>query len=160
MVLQPRKFKYKSRHKIRKLNYSLGNKLLFFGQGGVILTQPLRVNSRKIFRIKLFLKKAAKRGDDTGRKIWLNAFPNLPLTKKVIGSRMGKGKGKLSIWHASLRTGHVFIEFKNLRNGRLLYYLKQTQNKLKSKSKILYRYNKLCTTTVLYGKSMSLQAFW
>ncbi len=73
---------------------------------------------------------------------------------------MGKGKGKLSIWHASLRTGHVFIEFKNLRNGRLLYYLKQTQNKLKSNSKILYRYDRVCVTTALNSGSVSFQAFW
>ena len=54
---------------MRKFNYGLSKKLLFFGQGGIVLTQPLRINSRKIFRVKLFLKKAAKRGDDTGRKI-------------------------------------------------------------------------------------------
>ena len=72
-------------------------KLLNFGQIGLVLKKPIRLNSKKIFRIKLFLKKAAKRSDKTRRKVWINVFPHLPLTKKVIGSRMGKGKGKLSI---------------------------------------------------------------
>jgi ribosomal protein L16/L10AE len=50
-----------------------------------------------MFRLKLFLKKAARKTDKTLRRVWVNTFPHIPLTKKVIGSRMGKGKGKLSI---------------------------------------------------------------
>ena len=69
MILQPRKFKYKIVHKIRKLNKTRLRHSLTYGQGGLVLTQPLRVNSKKLFRIKLFLKKAARRTDDTRRKI-------------------------------------------------------------------------------------------
>ena len=88
-----------------------------------------------MFRLKLFLKKSARRTDKTSRKVWINTFPHIPLTKKVIGSRMGKGKGKLSIWFNKLSTGVIFIEVKNLRPGRAKYFLKQTQNKLKSKDR-------------------------
>ena len=63
-----------------------------------MLVKPLRINSKKIFRIKLFLKKGSRKSDNTRRRVWFNAFPHLPLTKKVVGARMGKGKGKLSIW--------------------------------------------------------------
>ena len=97
MVLQPRKFKYKLLQKNRKLPVKRKLTKLNFGQIGLALRQPLRLNSKKIFRIKLFLKKSAKRSDKTRRRVWLNVFPHVPLTKKVIGSRMGKGKGKLSI---------------------------------------------------------------
>lgn len=98
LVLQPRKFKFKLKHKRRRLNYNVRlTRKLIFGDAGLVLTKPLIINSKKMFRLKLFLKKAARRSDKTGRKVWVNAFPHLPLTKKVIGSRMGKGKGKLSI---------------------------------------------------------------
>lgn len=98
MVLQPRRFKYKLRQKSRKLPATQNfKKKLNFGQAGLMLKQPLRLNSKRLFRIKLFLKKAAKRSENTRRRVWVNAFPHLPLTKKIIGSRMGKGKGKLSI---------------------------------------------------------------
>lgn len=50
---------------------------------------------------------------------------------------MGKGKGKLSIWYAQLYTGHLLLEFKNLRNGRVRYYLRQSKYKLKGKFKII-----------------------
>lgn len=97
LVLQPRKFKYKHRQKLRRILFSTNSSKLVYGQVGLVLLQPLRLNSRKIFRLKLFLKKAARRGDQTQRKVLVNAFPHLPVTKKPAGSRMGKGKGKLSI---------------------------------------------------------------
>ena len=97
LVLQPRKFKYKNRQKLRRIKFRSCSPSLLYGQVGLILVQPLRLNSRKIFRIKLFLKKAARRGDQTQRKVLMNAFPHLPITKKPAGSRMGKGKGRLSI---------------------------------------------------------------
>ena len=82
--------------KNRKIIHFKHNKLNY-GQVGLKLLQPLRLTSRHIFRFKLFLKKGSKRVDKTYRKLWFNIFPTLPLTKKVLGSRMGKGKGKLSI---------------------------------------------------------------
>jgi ribosomal protein L16/L10AE len=52
--------------------------------------------NKAIFKIKLFLKKSVRRSNITNRLLWLNIFPHIPVTKKVIGSRMGKGKGKPS----------------------------------------------------------------
>lgn len=63
-------------------------------------------------------------------------FPHLPLTKKVSGSRMGKGKGKLSGWVAIISLKTNLFEFKNLRVGRANYYLRQLANKLPIKTQI------------------------
>jgi hypothetical protein len=70
MVLQPRKFKFKLKHKRRRLNFNvrLARRLLFGGIG-LVLTKPLIINSKKMFRLKLFLKKSARRSDKTGRKV-------------------------------------------------------------------------------------------
>ena len=162
MVLQPRKFKYKLKHKRRRFNYKVKIlKNLSFGQVGLVLTKPLFINSKKMFRLKLFLKKAARRTDKTSRKVWVNVFPHIPLTKKVIGSRMGKGKGKLSIWFNKLSTGVILIELKNLRKGRAVYFLSQAQSKLKSTSKIIF--SKSCSKDIYnpVGRtSITYQSFW
>lgn len=162
MVLQPRKFKFKLKHKRRRLNFNVRlTKSLIFGSVGLALTKPLIINSKKMFRLKLFLKKSARRSDKTGRKVWLNSFPHLPLTKKVIGSRMGKGKGKLSIWFNKISTGVVLIELKNLRKGRALHFLTQTQYKLKSTSKIIFARSLENTVyNPIGGGSISYQTFW
>lgn len=83
-----------------------------------------------MFRMNLLLKKSARRADKTFRKLWFNAFPHLPLTKKVVGARMGKGKGKLQSWFTIVRSGSVIFEVKNLRLGRFYYFSKQIESRL------------------------------
>ena len=160
--MQPRKFKFKLKQKRRSLNtrYRFKNTLVY-GQVGLLLTKPLLINSKKIFRLKLFLKKAVRRGDKTARKVWVNTFPHIPLTKKVIGSRMGKGKGKLSIWYNKLTTGTILIELKNLRIGRAKYFLNQAQNKLKGSSRIIFSKSAQTQVHLPLGKvAISFQTFW
>lgn len=160
--MQPRRFKYKSKHKIRKvsLKYKLNEKILF-GQIGLKLLQPLRLSSKNIFRIKLFLNKSAKRNEETRRKVWLNVFPHWPLTKKTIGSRMGKGTGKLKTWVSRLKTGHVLIEFKNLRRGRALFFIKQIQLRIKCTSKIVLKSHYSVSLPTTFSKNtVSYQSFW
>jgi large subunit ribosomal protein L16 len=60
------------------------------------------------------------------------------MTKKVAGSRMGKGKGKLAGWVAQLSPGVNMFELKNLRPGRANYFFKQVAYRLPVKSKLLY----------------------
>jgi len=136
MVMRPRKFDYKNIFKRRRFRPALAVPLQY-GQWGLRILQPLQLNNRHIFRYKIFLKKSARKVDKTRRRVWFNAFPFLPLTRKVEGSRMGKGKGKLAGWIADLPSGVNLVEFKNLRSGRAEYYCKQVQHKLPVKSKIL-----------------------
>lgn len=162
MLLQPRKFKYKSSHKNRRINNKLKTKhKVLFGQVGLKLCQPLRLNSKNIFRLKLFLNKSARRGEETRRKVWLNVFPHWPLTKKHVGSRMGKGTGKLKTWFSKLNTGHIFIELKNLRLGRSLFFMKQVQQRLKCFSKIIWKsQNSVRIPTDLSKTNIPYQSYW
>ena len=162
MLLQPRKFKYKTIFKLRKINKVYKNNKLLFGQGGLKIIKPLQLNSKKIFRLKIFLKKAVRRSDKTRRKMFFNAFPYLPLSKKNLGSRMGKGKGKLSSWKCNLSPGHILVEFENLRNGRMFYFFKQLQFKLKTPTKFIVKNtNKLMNQNSLsFKKNVSYQSFW
>lgn len=96
MLLQPRTFNYKRKQKNRKLLFFKNYKnLLNFGSAGLLILRPIQLTANQLFRFKLFLKRASKKSDRTGRFIWFNAFPHLPLTCKPNGVRMGKGKGKL-----------------------------------------------------------------
>lgn len=73
---------------------------------------------------------------------------------------MGKGKGKLSIWFTHIPIGHILIELKNLRNGRLLYFLKQIQYKLKSSSQVIFRYGQRVINSALGADKIHFQSFW
>nr|YP_010049552.1 ribosomal protein L16 [Strombidium cf. sulcatum]QPL15957.1 ribosomal protein L16 [Strombidium cf. sulcatum] len=139
MILRPRKFNFKSRHKKRdNVRIKSSSIKLVYGQYGLLLLQPTQLYSKQLFRFKLFLKKGAKRVDKTRRGVWFNAFPHLPLTKKVAGSRMGKGKGKLSGWVAHIKPKTNLFEFRNLRWGRAKYFSRQISLKLRAKTKFHY----------------------
>ena len=74
---------------------------------------------------------------------------------------MGKGKGKLSIWSIGLKTGHLLIEFKNLRIGRALYYIRQSQFKLKSSLKVVRSTPSNKVITSFFGQHrVHFQSFW
>ena len=129
MILQPRKFKYKSRQKGRKA-HTPSSTSLSYGTYGLAILRPLRISAKRIFRLKLFLKKSSRKSDITKRSFWVSVFPHLPLSRKSKGMRMGKGAGKLSHWHTQLRAGKMVVEFKNLRLGRSKYYSNQVSHKL------------------------------
>jgi len=141
MLLRPRKFNFKNRHKSRSLYSFPKNTGLLFGQFGLQILQPMNISGKNLFRIKIFIKKGARRTDKTSRKVWLSAFPHLPLTKKVSGSRMGKGKGKLAGWYGKLPSGTNLIEYKNLRNGRAVYFLRQIKFRVPVYSRLIYSYS-------------------
>lgn len=129
MMLQPRKFKYKTKQKGRS-STSPSTLQTAYGQVAVVLLRPFRISAKKIFRLNLFLKKSARKSDKTKRAFWLAVFPHLPLSRKPKGMRMGKGAGKLSSWYTQIRSGKAIVEFRNLRLGRACYFTRQVQAKL------------------------------
>lgn len=158
MAMRPRKFDYKNIFKRRRFKRAASSRL-HYGQSGLRILQPLRLNSRHIFRYKIFLKKAARKADKTRRRVWFNAFPFLPLSRKVAGSRMGKGKGKLAGWAADLPSGINLIEFKNLRTGRVKYYCAQVQHKLPVKARVVYKNSKYVGFPMSCSKKTRFIAF-
>ena len=148
-------FKRRSWYKLPK------NAKLTYSNIGLQILQPLRLNNKHIFRIKLFLKKSSRRADKTSRTVWFNLFPHLPLSKKVEGSRMGKGIGKLAAWVVELPSGLNIFEFKNLRFGRAQYFIKQISYKLPVKSKTNLSPNfKKINLPLTQSKKIYYNSFW
>ena len=154
MILQPRKYEFKSRQKKRKKKKYLTTSLSF-GTAGCQLSRSIKLTGKQIFRINLFLKRSARKSEKTKRAFWLNLFPHLPLTKKVKGSRMGKGAGKLSMWFTQLPAGLFLMEFRNLRPGRIKHFSKQLEVRLASQTKCYYT----ATKQFSWGPGMRVKLF-
>ena len=159
MLLRPRKFKYKNIFKRRSYPVPK-NSCLHHGQYGLQLLQPVRLNNKQIFRIKLFLKKSSRKVDKTSRQIWFHLFPHLPLSKKVEGSRMGKGAGKLASWFIELPSGLSIFEFKNLRPGRAYYFANQIKHRLPAKTKFTYRKSRKVNLPLKLSQQTTYFSFW
>ena len=159
MMLQPRKFKYKSRQKGRTTT-KFTETQMSYGTVGLVLLRQFRISAKKIFRLKLFLKRSARKADWTKRAFWVSIFPHLPLSRKAKGVRMGKGAGKLASWYTQIRGGKVLVEFKNLRLGRAIYFSKQVTHKLPVPTTIVHSQAK--NIKIVGGKKTNptLLTFW
>ena len=158
MMLQPRKFKFKNKQKKRGV-LSWRNFDLRYGDCGLRTLRPLRMSAKKIFRLKVFLKKAVKKPDITKRRVWFNLFPHLPLTKKPKGVRMGKGSGKLNTWVVHLCGGSLIIEFKNLRPGRSKFFFKKINTKITAPTIEVFKYYRNFTVSGVRKVSCKLRYF-
>lgn len=157
--MRPRKFIHKNVHKRRSFR-SFKKSNLVFGVLGLFILTPLRLSNKNVFRYKLFLKKSSRKFDKTLRFVWFKLFPHLPFSKKVSGSRMGKGKGKAKGWVADIPSGLNLFEFKNLRYGRAVYFCNQIRHKLPVKSRIVSRFNFKTISILKSSKKINYDVFW
>lgn len=139
-IIIPKKFKYSVQQKKRTFR-QFKFLSLKFGYFGLRILKPYLITTNHVFRFKMLFRKGARRSEKTLRNYWFFLFPNQPFTLKPKGLRMGKGKGKRQTWCINVPSGFVFVEFKNLRVGRSLYFLKQILYKLPVPAYITTRFS-------------------
>lgn len=105
-MLFPKKTKYRKAHKGRIKGYNLSNFKLNNGSFGLKALEPGRITARQIEACRRAIVRKMKR---TG-KVWINIFPDLPVSSKPAEVRMGKGKGALNYWCCRVKPGKVLFE--------------------------------------------------
>jgi len=83
-----------------------GQSTVHFGEYGLQALEPGWVTSRQIEAARIAMTRKIKRGG----KVWINIFPDKPITKKPAETRMGSGKGSPDQWVAVVRPGRVMFE--------------------------------------------------
>ena len=105
-MLQPVRTKFRKAFKGRIHGAATSGNTLAFGQFGLKALEPDRVTARQIEAARRALTRAMKR---SGR-VWIRVFPDVPVSKKPIEVRMGKGKGTPEYWVARVKPGRVLFE--------------------------------------------------
>lgn len=159
MLVRPRKFDFKTRHKSRKYQRPVTTWTLHYGQIGLKILHPSRLYSKQINRFKIFVAKGARRSTRSARRFWFAAFPHFPLTKKFKGARMGKGKSKLKDWVSRVSAGVNIIEYRNLHQGRATYFINQMRRKLNTETVLITKYRR---ANLFYSSKLktSYVMFW
>ena len=134
-MLQPKKFKYRKRHKGRIHGLAKGGADLNFGTYGLKATEPERVTARQIEAARRAMTRHMKR---QGR-VWIRIFPDVPVTKKPTEVRMGKGKGSVEYWAAKVKPGRVMFEIDGVSEPIAREALRLAAMKLPVKSRIVRR---------------------
>jgi large subunit ribosomal protein L16 len=79
---------------------------LAYGEYGIQALEPCWLTARQIEAARIAMTRAIKRGG----KVWINVFPDKPVTKKPAETRMGSGKGNPEFWVAVVKPGRVLFE--------------------------------------------------
>jgi large subunit ribosomal protein L16 len=72
-------------------------------------------------------------------KMWIRIFPDKPYTQKPPETRMGKGKGNVEYWVATVRPGRVMFEIAGLPESIALEALHQASYKFPIRTKVVSR---------------------
>ena len=105
-MLAPKKFKHRKQHKGRIHGNAKGGSSLAFGAYGLKALQPNRITARQIEAARRAITRHLKRQG----KVWIRIFPDVPVTKKPLEVRQGKGKGSVEYWAARVKPGRIMFE--------------------------------------------------
>jgi large subunit ribosomal protein L16 len=105
-MLQPIRSKFRKAHKGRIHGVATSATHLNFGQYGLKALEPERVTARQIEAARRAITRHMKR---SGR-VWIRVFPDVPVSKKPIEVRMGKGKGTPELWVCRVKPGRIMFE--------------------------------------------------
>ena len=105
-MLMPRRIKHRKQHHPTRGGAAKGGTKLAFGDFGVQAVEGHYVTNRQIESARIAMTRHIKRGG----KVWINIYPDRPLTKKPAETRMGSGKGSPEHWIANVKPGRVMFE--------------------------------------------------
>lgn len=109
-MLEPKKVKFRKVQKGRRRGTALRGSTLAFGDYGLKAMGRGWMSAREIEAARVALTRYLKRGG----KVWIRIFPDKPLTKKPLETRMGKGKGATEKWVAVVQPGRILFEMEGV----------------------------------------------
>ncbi len=134
-MLIPKKVKYRKQQKGRMRGKAYRGCNLNFGDFAIQAVDCGRLTSRQIEAGRIAINRCIKRGG----KLWIRVFPDKPITKKPLETRMGKGKGNPEEWVAVIKPGRIIYEMEGVEKAIAIEALTLAKHKLPVRTKILTR---------------------
>jgi large subunit ribosomal protein L16 len=134
-VLLPRKTKYRKQQRGRRRGYAKGQTTVQFGDYGIKALDNGWVTNRQIEAARIAMTRKIKRGG----KVWINVFPDKPVSQKPAETRMGSGKGAPEHWVAVIKPGRVMFELAGVPEPLAKEALRLAGQKLPVKTKFVKR---------------------
>ena len=135
-MLQPRRVKYRNKHRGRRKGVALAGSTVNFGDVGLKATEPAWVTSRQIEAARRVITRYVRRSG----KLWIRVFPDKSVTARAAETRMGSGKGPVDHWVAVVRPGRILFEMAGVEDAEAREALSLASAKLPMGTKIVTRY--------------------
>ena len=102
-MLMPKRTKFRKQMRGRMTGKASRGNTVSHGEFGIVSTEPCWIRSNQIEAARIALTRYIKRGG----KVWIDIFPDKPVSAKPLGVRMGSGKGATEYWVAVVKPGRV-----------------------------------------------------
>ena len=134
-MLIPKRTKFRKQQRGRLKGKAMRGNRICFGDYAIQALEPKWITSRQIEATRRTITRYTKRGG----KLWINIFPDKPITARAAESRMGSGKGAPEYWVAVVKPGKILFELAGVPEELAINALKTAAYKLPIKVKILRR---------------------
>ena len=135
-MLQPTRSKFRKAHKGRIHGNASRANFINYGAYALKAMSPDRVIGKQIEAARVALTRHMKR---QGR-VWTRIFPNIPVSKKPVEVRMGKGKGSPEFWACRVKPGRIIFEVDGIDEATARVALYKASTKLPIKTKFIKRF--------------------
>ena len=134
-MLAPKRVKHRKQHRGRMPGLSRGGTRVEFGEYGLKAVERGWITNRQIEAARIAMTRKIKRGG----KVWINIFPDKPVTQKPAETRMGSGKGSPEGWVAVVKPGRVVFELSGVDEELSREAMRLAGHKLPVKTKFVLR---------------------
>ena len=134
-MLMPKRVKHRKQHRGRMRGKAKGGTEVHFGDFGLLALEPGWITNRQIEAARVAMTRHIRRGG----KVWINIFPDKPVTKKPAETRMGSGKGNPEGWVAVVKPGRVMFELAGVPEAMAREAISRAAQKLPIKCKFIVR---------------------
>jgi len=134
-VLLPKKTKYRKYQRGRRRGFSKGQTTVQAGDFGLKALETGWVTNRQIEAARIAMTRKIRRGG----KVWINVFPDKPITQKPAETRMGSGKGNPESWVAVVKPGRVMFELSGVPEPLAREAMRLAMHKLPIKTRFVVR---------------------
>lgn len=134
-MLVPKRVKHRKVQRGHMRGEAKGGKTVSFGEFGLQALDSHWISNRQIEAARIAITRYMKRGG----KVWIDIFPDKPITKKPAETRMGSGKGNPEAWVAVVKPGRIMFEISGVDEETAKEALRLAINKLPIKCKIVTR---------------------
>ncbi len=132
-MLMPKRVKRRKVQRGRMTGKATRGNKIAYGEYGLIATEPCWLTSNQLEAGRIAINRCFQRGG----KVWIDVFPDKPVTKKPADTRMGSGKGSPEYWVAVVKPGRVIFEVAGVSKELMINALKLAQYKLPCSTKII-----------------------
>ena len=132
-MLMPKRVKRRKQFRGTMKGKALRGNTIAYGEYGIVAAEPCWIRSNQIEAARIAMTRYTKRGG----KVWIKIFPDKPITKKPLETRMGKGKGAPEYWVAVVKPGRVMFEIEGVSEEVAREAMRLAAHKLPIKCKFI-----------------------